>query len=1192
MLNTTTDNTRIDFTIPSDNALRRIIVDPDVKSVGVWLGNKRIEQLATYVKGAKAEQAFSTPNNLTTISQLSPNVELSSIWSDFTFGKVGDANNQAKLGEVSGFGKVEKLDPLPVSHYMTETESHMIEQWAGRVVEIADPNEVTPDTPIEVEGPRRVGRTRKVKQEEDDEDEEDVDQDPPVPVPAMPPKSMNDALNSQFNAQKAKVGRTRIKKIDEDEEEEEIRDSVSISDAEEHNTWTYPPPSKSTGFGFHGMRFSKRPGRQRLVKVDSDEEDEGNTSAWPRDVGSAWRGDNGPALPEDKVAAQLRDGCTAWAVDNSSGWPDQEVPQSSNWDRSSVIAPSRNLDEDQVSNAWDETAYPDISFFGAVNGSSESKQKPVSQHDQTASQQDPWRDRHLDRNPTLAVERSPSFAAPVSKSGPGKDDQNRGRGRGRASRGQCQGPLRNAQAMPAHGRVRGTGSHMPQASNQQHRGQSHSRGTRVPRGSTPGRGPGKSNQLGRGGNKFGALAADALIDIAESDDVAPGTIPLPPGFENHQQAEQKSVRDTRYQANVDDAPLIADLIDVDTSIGAGSTRVAPPPGFESLSAAGIEAQNSNQLDRWSAVPRHGSPSASVRSQDVSSMPNNGAFYVSSSNPGMNLVEMSHRRIKQLQRDRGAAELPESSSLSEKLQDVDEFSTRTYHKTMNQQAKKPTQKKKIDQQRAEALQNAWGPSASSSLAKVSGSSAAPPARRSHVSEMSATKKKLLRGKESMASSHPEAANEEQTEQQNDHFVDALKPVFKAATAFPGTINFEVQIGQFLSPNPEGTYQSKCVTVNRWHELYDSPYGGLASAATFTNVLTRNGADVDHLLKLKIARGKPTKLFDPGYPGRLGVRFEFHCQGKNNDEFKLVFNSKGEYEIERPFRKIGQVNLHVPGQIWDAAGMLTGSTRFHEEPALKAAAEELAKSVHIPPGRKEIEVSYRLPSSNEFAVKRVVMRRISRHACTIMDKHDIQLQITEVQRLFVERRSGGIYLAYASKYEKMVEQMMIHFEVSLISDSIERAMSVNASLAVGDITSAWTEESLLQKWRTKTLLEITQIVVSKIDGVGFHNIGSAVFFINQNSVLAGGSAVAIGSQMPLNQSMTKAVTQNAQAAINVPGVRGGLAHPDRYGNAVGYGGARIPIVGGAEPDAVVPDDSASQAPGRGEAMGQGQVIPGFW
>jgi hypothetical protein len=332
-----------------------------------------------------------------------------------------------------------------------------------------------------------------------------------------------------------------------------------------------------------------------------------------------------------------------------------------------------------------------------------------------------------------------------------------------------------------------------------------------------------------------------------------------------------------------------------------------------------------------------------------------------------------------------------------------------------------------------------------------------------------------------------------------------------------------------------------------------------------------------------------LFHHDRPGRACIRFEFHCQGKNNDEFKLVLNSKGECEIERPFRKIGQINLHVPSQIWDAAGMFTGSTRFPEEDALKDAAEQLANSVYIPEGRNEIEMSYRLPSSNEFAVKRVVMRRVSRHMCALMDKEDMQLQITEVQRLFVERRSDGIYLAYASKYEKMVDQMMIHFEVSLVSESIERALSANTDLAVGDVTAAWTEDSLLQKWRTKNLLDMTHMVVSKIDGVGFHNVGSAVFFLNQDSVLAGGSAVAIGSQM-LNQSVTKAVGQNAQVAINVPGVRGGVAQPTTQGYVLGYGGARIPVPRYGEPVAVIPGDSASQAPERGQA--QMQDMPGFW
>ncbi len=1158
MLYTATDNTRIDFTIPSDSALRRIIVDPDLKSVGVWLGNKQIEQLATYIKGAKVEQAFATPSNLTTVLQCSSSIETSSIWSDFTFAQVGDSKNQAQVGKLSGFEKVEKLDPLPVSYYMTDTESHMIEQWAGRVVETADPNEIIPDSPVDSEGQRKVGRTRRVKRVEDEEDEEDVDQDPPVVVPLTARRSMNDALNSQFNAERAKVGRTRIKKIDEDEEEDEFGDDQSIGDTQEDITWTYPPVAEPNGRRPPSMPLRKRQGRQRMVKVDSDEEAE----------------DNG-------FASSVRD-----------------EPQSLEWGYSSPIPPSTNLDRDEVSSLWDETVYPGISSFGAINASSEQMQKTVDLLDRKASDKVSALDKRSDRKPVLSAKKWGSVADEKSKSSPGEECQGkgRGRGRGRGSRGQGQGLPRsasNTQNASQHGRDRGRGTDTPtpQASNEQYRWQSNTCVARAYRASTlSGQSSGRGNQSGRAANKFGALATDTLVDFAESDVVNLQTIPSPPGFEPRRQTQLGSIQALPSQADITETTPNADLIDVTTPESAKTTPIAPPPGFESLSSAGGKATTNNQRKCLSVEPRHGGSSASVISQNVSSMPNTGALYVNTSNPGMNLVEMSRRRVDQLHRACGEAESRDTSS--EKIQDVDESSTRTYHTTMNQQAKKPAQKKKeVEQKRAEVLQRAWGDGVSSSQARASGSVAAASARQPEGFEMSTAKKKLLRGKESMANSHPEAANEEQTVQQNDRFVAALTPLFTAARAFPGALNFEVQLGQFLSPSPEGPYQPRCVTVNQWHKLYDSAQGRLASAATFTNILTRNGADIDHILKLKIPKGGGSRLFHPDNPGRFGIRFEFHCQGKNNDEFKLVFNSRGEYEIERPFRKIGQVNLHVPGQIWDAAAMLTGSTRFSEEQALKDAAEELSRSIYIPEGRKEIEVSYRLPSSNEFAVKKVVMRRISRHACAIMDKHDVQLQITEVQRLFVERRSDGIYLAYVSKYEKMVDQMMIHFEISLISESVERAMSVNANLAVGDVTTAWTEESLLQKWRTKTLLELTHLVLSKTDGVGFHNVGSAVFFLNQDSVLAGGSAVAIGSHVP-NQSMTKAATQNAHAAINVPGVRGGLAQPANHGYALGYGGARIPIPGLGGPEAVNPDDSASQAPERGEGMGQGQVIEGFW
>lgn len=1051
--------------------------------MGLWLGNKHIEQLATYIKGAKVEQAFTTPNNLTTISPCSTTVQPSNIWSDFIFAQVGDAENEARMGEMSGMEKIEKLDPLPVSHYMTQSESHMIEQWAGHVVETADPNAIISDTPGDGEGQKKVGRIRKVKQEEEEEGDEDEDEDeddygkvqsaaiqsqlPPVqaqpsPISWTAPKSLNDALNLQLNAQKARVGRTRILKIDEDEEEEESHASSSIRDAEEHNSWTYPPVAKSNGFGFPSTAPKKKAGRQRMLKVESDEEADEFASAAMEGKSSARPAENFPSRPRDNASAWARENASSWPLDSASASPVNEQPQKLDWDRSSVVPSSAHVDKDEVSDVWDETVYPQISSFGGtINGASGWKLSPADPFNRETTQNDRWPDQVSEMNPNSVPEGWFSLGAEESNSSRRKEGQGKAQAQGLIARN-----VLTAQPASTRGRGRGSVGHAPQTSTQQNRGRSINRRGRASRGSglvSNGRSSGKANQPGRGANRFDALAAAALVDIAESEDVDPESVPVPPGFDHNRHPEPESLEITRAQTDAMNVQSYADLIDITTPAVSENLFVPPPPGFDSLSAAETQAKKSSQYDRSPMVRSHGKSPASSESQREPSTPNTGEFYVNTSNPGMNLVEMSRRRIEQLHMARDETESLET--LTEKVQEDDEASTRTFHRTMNQQARKPTQKKQIDQKKAEAMQKAWGRSPSSSQAKAIDSSAAPSTSKSEASEMSAAKKRLLRGKEPMANASLEAANQEQTVLQNDQIIAALTPVFRAAKAFPGALGFEIQLGQFLSPSPEGAYQSKCVTVNHWHKLYDPASGRLASAATFTNILTRNGADVDHILKLKMAQGGGTKLFHPDIPGRYGIRFEFHCQGKNNDDFKVVFNSTGQHEIERPFRRIGQVNLHVPGQIWDAAAMLTGSTRFPEEQILRDAAAELAASIYIPANRKDIEISYRLPSSNEFAVKRVVMKRVSRHKCAIIDKHDIQLHISEVQRLFVERRPNGVYLAYASPYHKMVEQMMIHFEVSLISESIERALATNASIAVGDLTPTWTEDTLLATWRIK-------------------------------------------------------------------------------------------------------------------------------
>lgn len=1201
MLFTATDNTRIDFTLPSDTALRRIIVDPDVKSVGIWLGNKCIEQLATYIKGAKVEQAFSTPDNLTTTVKYSSSIEPSTIWSDFSFPQVGEVANQARPGQPTGFHKIEKLDPLPISHYMTETESHMIEQWAGHVVEAVDPNTILPDAPVDGVGQEKVGRTRVIKREENDgEDDEDDEEDVSVNLPTQAPHLMNDALNSQFNAQKARFGRVRVMKLEEDEDEDEgegdeepVVGKVSGDSAREKRTWTYPPLPDSNTYSHRNMLSRKKPGRQRMVKVDSEDEDE------DRGWGSPVRGNQQQEQPpidwNDASAMPTLE--TRTNVENSNGWASsvhgyQQEQDLVGWgdDDSSTMPTLKTLDKVETSNDWDETIYPEISSYGAVN-SSEKKQKPAQWEKTTMLPTDSTLGRHLEKKLGSITEEWGKFAVSESREVNGKQDNRRGRGDGnrRAEGHDIHQNARAPRAAQSHGRGRNGGRQDPQTPANQTRARPNTRGSRASKGGPPsGRGRGRGVRLARGGNKLGASASNDLVDISETEVVDPLNVQPPFGFNHNRGIDHQTAQAMPSRSNGNDATLEAGLIDISSAEVPEKKSLAPPPGFETSECGDTAPCTRSLRNHSSTASRHGNSSACTVSTEVPSIPNTGAYYVNTVNPGINILEMSRRRVEELNKPGGEGASTDASS--EKLQEVDEPSTRTYHKTMNLQTKKPSPKKKVaDLKRAELLKKAWGATGPPSQEKASGLTATSSSQKTETFEMSAAKKRLLRGKESMASSHPEAANEQQTVLQNDQFAAALMPVFKAARAFPGVLKFEIQLGQFLSPSPEGAYQPKCVTVNQWHKLYESGRGRLATARTFTNILTRNGADVDHILKLKIPGPVGSKLFQQDHPGRFGVRLEFHCQGKSNDDFKLVFDLKGNHEIERPFRKIAQVNLHVPGQIWDAAGMLTGSTQFAEEQALKDAADELAKSIFIPAGRKEIEISYRLPSSNEFAVKRVVMRRVSRHQCDMMERQDVQLQITEVQRLFVERRPGGRYLAFVSKYENMVQQMMIHFEMSLLSERIEQALSANAELTVGEITTAWTEDSLLQKSSTTALVEVMHMVVSKMDGVGSHNVGSAVFFLGRDSVLAGGSAVAIGSAV--QNPTTKQATHNAQAVINVPGVRGGVAQPVSKGYALGYGGARIPIPGLAEADAVLPDDSASQVPASGPEV-QGQVSAGFW
>lgn len=265
-----------------------------------------------------------------------------------------------------------------------------------------------------------------------------------------------------------------------------------------------------------------------MIKVDSDEETEDSASA-PMEGGTSARpAENFNDLGRDNASTRAKENASGWPLESAPMSPTNEQSQSLGWNTSSVILSSANVDKDEVPDAWDETVYPHISSFGdTIDSASEVKLNPADCVDRAAIQNDRWPDQVSEKKPIYVPEGWFNLAGEASKSSREEKGQGKAQAQGLTPR-----HTTSAQPAPTRGRGRGRGSigHPPQTSTQQNRGRSGNRSGRTSRGSglaSNARRAGKVDQPGRGANRFGALAADALVDLVESEDVDPESIPVP-----------------------------------------------------------------------------------------------------------------------------------------------------------------------------------------------------------------------------------------------------------------------------------------------------------------------------------------------------------------------------------------------------------------------------------------------------------------------------------------------------------------------------------------------------------------------------------------------------------------------------------------------------------------------------------------
>ncbi|KAL2870069.1 uncharacterized protein BJX67DRAFT_391355 [Aspergillus lucknowensis] len=475
---------------------------------------------------------------------------------------------------------------------------------------------------------------------------------------------------------------------------------------------------------------------------------------------------------------------------------------------------------------------------------------------------------------------------------------------------------------------------------------------------------------------------------------------------------------------------------------------------------------------------------------------------------------------------------ERAHRSEMEQPVNEMQSRQYHRTMNQKTANPgsrtNSRAELKAKKQATLEDAWG------APKPNKQSWADPNGR-----------KILSGENPRV---PPASNIEQEKKLQKEarihedlkrFFAAVLPTLEAAESFPGILTFEIQFGLIFVPLLPKSYNDGLMSPSDWSRIFQ-PRAGIAAPTTkFVNRVTVFGSDVDHIIDLKTSKAEgKSRIFEQEY-NEYNISYEFHCRTKADELLIVVLDEQGNHTIMRPNSMLGAVNLHFPGQIWDARAIIGSSTEY--TPGTNSEFEEAVKYLidHVwIPAEKHIHIFTILPEGNEINIEKVFMKRWTRHRCRrpgealgrdsakTPDDHvkqagdnersesqDIFLQVTEVHDLFFGMQelsdSRRVRARYTTTAE-MIQKGKLWYEISLVSPALEAVLKANAKLEIGERTEDWRAADLFGGYSAlladqppnsqpnpvaaaigaggfANLFRIANTVVEKIDGVGYFNPG---------------------------------------------------------------------------------------------------------
>ncbi|KAF1346909.1 hypothetical protein BDV97DRAFT_423550 [Delphinella strobiligena] len=405
---------------------------------------------------------------------------------------------------------------------------------------------------------------------------------------------------------------------------------------------------------------------------------------------------------------------------------------------------------------------------------------------------------------------------------------------------------------------------------------------------------------------------------------------------------------------------------------------------------------------------------------------------------------------------------------ERIQQVIEYETRRFHRTMKQQ--KPSKKPRTKTKKTQDVDTSGLPLPELLPLTVKMTSKTAPL----ITTQDPPKIKVRLPKQI-----------KQVPVLNEGSTGGIITILEHARAFRGELDMEIQLGQVLyhrTKNGEPrSFMEKTMEKQVFEEGMTAHHAADDVEVVFSPRLTTEICDachivVDHLFETK--------------PYQEETFYEIALHDRDDKEFHLRVSSNGVKAVA-PSEEVGSEYHEFPKRVWDARFLVTGRGRWEPPEHVELFISSIETTVPTREFQGEQfpmpEVRFRV-ESNDIKVQAVVMKRVLHHRSCESDA--FTLQVAEVRDCVLRCRQSPCqsyieYYAVTGFPPVLIKEQALWFEAS-IHIAPSPLFNQNKEIQVGE-DSEWRPRDVLSERLHADLMETLEQLITRMDGVGFDNQG---------------------------------------------------------------------------------------------------------